>query len=348
MAPANDLNISNKTITRLPAHVTDTVRSSAQAADLPSAACQLVLNSIQAGARSICVTANIAAWSLTVEDDGCGIAAASFPLLGQRFCTAGSKPAAAAGPPRKGEALASLAQLSQQVSITSRAAGAFETHRKVLHASSSSAAAQHSTAPSTTLCPIPRQRHGTTVCLTGFLHSQPVRRNRLLQQYAGIGAAAAHAGPPSTAAWQAAAAMAARASASCLQELRQALFVLMLPHTGVELVLQQAGSSSSVLHMPQVRCWPWAGWHGHMSCSVHRDGAHPAVAVKHSKLFWHAGLPNHAEVCRAVLCCAVLHYRTAPWSPACRSCSSSISTAHPSCSTFTPSTAKAGSCGAVC
>lgn len=247
---------ATSTIRRLPQHVTDTVRSTAQAADLASAASQLVLNSLQAGARSILVTADISAWSLTVEDDGCGITAASFPLLGQRSCT--SKPACC-----RGEALSSLAQLSQQISITSRAAGTFETHKKLLFPTSNGpaqqqenpsthAGVQHSTAPSTTLCPIPRPRQGTTVCLKGFLHNQPVRRNRIMQQHAGETAATPAARPGPNTAQQLAVATAARASSSCLQELKQALFVLLLPHTAVELVLQQAGSSAAVLHLPQV------------------------------------------------------------------------------------------------
>lgn len=111
------------------------------------------------------------------------------------------------------------------------------------------------------MCPIQRQRQGTTVALVGFLHNQPVRRNRLLQQYAGATAAARN---PSTAgagglasstaaAATAAAAAMARASNSALQDMKQQLFVLMMPHTGVELVLQQAGSSAAVLHLPKVR-----------------------------------------------------------------------------------------------
>lgn len=251
------------TIRRLPQHVTDTVRSTTQAADLPGAACELVLNSIQAGARHIKVTASIGAWSLTVEDDGCGIPAGSIPLLGQRCCT--SKQGIAGC---RGEALASLAQLSQQVTITSRAVGTFETHRKQLVDSSSTCKGSgDSTGPgcsrhpsaaarsTTTLYSIPRQRQGTTVSLVGFLHNQPVRRNRLLQQHVG-GASTAAAGaaslPASTAAAVTAAAATSRASSSALQELQQALFTLLLPHTGVELVLQQAGSSAAVLHLPKV------------------------------------------------------------------------------------------------
>jgi hypothetical protein len=252
--------MSGNPIKRLPQHVTETVRSTAQAKDLPTAACELVLNSIQAGARSIQVTANFAAWSITVDDDGCGIPAASMPLLGQRSCT--SKQGSC-----RGEALASLAQLSQHLTITSRAAGTFETYKKQLRDCTSSLSrpaqglpAHPSTVSSTTMCPIPRQRQGTTVDLIGFLHNQPVRRNRLLQQHA-VGAAAAAGGPltagagglgPATAA--AAAVAMAHASSSALQELKQQLCMLMLPNTGVELVLQQAGSSAVALHLTKVSC----------------------------------------------------------------------------------------------
>lgn len=233
-------------IKRLPSSITEAVRSTAQAADLPSAACELVLNSIQAGARSIKVTAGIESWSISVEDDGCGISAASMPLLGQRFCTSKQDPC-------RGEALASLAELSQQITITSRAANSFETHKKQLITGNGTAPAHasHSTASCTTLSTISRQRQGTTVNLVGFLHNQPVRRKRLLQQHAGPSTA----GAGTLAASTAAASAAARSSCSAMQELKLALFELVLPYTGVELVLQQAGSSAAVLHLPQVgRC----------------------------------------------------------------------------------------------
>jgi hypothetical protein len=225
------------TIRRLPAHVTDSVRSQHAIPDLPAAAAELVQNSLDAGARSIRVTANLGAWALTVEDDGGGIPGASLPLLGQRCCT--SKPAAG-----RGEALAALALVCQQVSITTRAAGSFETHRKLLVASTAGAAAGSSSSMASTLCSVPRQRQGTTVVLSGFLHNAPVQRRALQQQQQrGAGAAAA-----STALLPHAAACAA------LELLKLVLLVLMLPHTGVELVLQQQGSSSPVLHMAQV-CW---------------------------------------------------------------------------------------------
>lgn len=235
-------------IKRLPSSITEAVRSTAQAADLPSAACELVLNSIQAGARSIKVTASIDSWSVSVDDDGCGISAASMPLLGQRCCTSKQDPC-------RGEALASLAELSEHITITSRAANSFETHKKQLVAGDKAAPAHapHSTASSTSLCPISRQRQGTTVNLVGFLHNQPVRRRRLLQQHAGPSTSGAGTLAASTAAATAAAASAAaRSSSSAMQELKLALFELVLPYTGVELVLQEAGSSSAVLHLPQV------------------------------------------------------------------------------------------------
>jgi hypothetical protein len=64
----------------------------------------------------------------------------------------------------------------------------------------------------------------------------------------------------------------ARASSSALQELKQQLCVLMLPHTGVELVLQQAGSSAAVLHLPKV-CWGGLCQHckqAHLCCAFPR------------------------------------------------------------------------------
>jgi DNA mismatch repair ATPase MutL len=123
---------------------------------------QLCANSIDAGARSVAVHFDAAQLIAAVSDDGAGIPAASFPSLGVRFCTSKQrKPASAGSRTGRGAAmaiassaaasqaplvhncgplgsrgvfLASLAEVAR-VDIVSKAAGSFETYRKVLHAS---------------------------------------------------------------------------------------------------------------------------------------------------------------------------------------------------------------------
>jgi DNA mismatch repair ATPase MutL len=117
-------------------------------------------------------------------------------------------------PPAHGEALSCLVQVAN-LTITSRAKGGFETYSKSLSSSSTTAVQ---------LCSGPRQRHGTTVSLTNFLQGQPVRRRQL----------------------------SSKGHAAALEEVKAALHALLLPHLGVELTLQQPGSSAPVLRMPKV------------------------------------------------------------------------------------------------
>lgn len=117
--------------------------------------------------------------------------------------------------PAHGEALSCLAQVAS-LTIISRAKGGFETYSKSLSSTNATAVQ---------LCSNPRQRHGTTVNLTNFLQGQPVRRRQI----------------------------SSKGHAAVLQEVKAALHALLLPHLGVELTMQQPGSSAPVLRMPKVR-----------------------------------------------------------------------------------------------
>jgi DNA mismatch repair ATPase MutL len=128
--------------------------------------------------------------------------------------------------PAHGEALSCLAQIAS-LTITSRAKGGFETYSKTLSGTTSSAVQ---------LCSNPRQRHGTTVSFTNFLQGQPVRRRQISN----------------------------KGHAALLQEVKAALHALLLPHLGVELTLQQPGSSAPVLRMPKV----WTSSQSCCACSA--------------------------------------------------------------------------------
>ena len=48
---------------------------------------ELIDNALDGGAGQVVVSVDLPHWSFSVEDDGCGIPAGDFPLLGRRFYT---------------------------------------------------------------------------------------------------------------------------------------------------------------------------------------------------------------------------------------------------------------------
>ena len=88
------------------------------------------------GASRIEVHINAQQWAFSVEDDGNGISADDFSLLGVRHASSKlhslqqlQQGSATLG--FRGEALASIAERAR-LEITSKARGAFETHCKIL------------------------------------------------------------------------------------------------------------------------------------------------------------------------------------------------------------------------
>lgn len=145
---------------------------------------ELVANSLDAGAVSIRVELSIGAGQLaaSVHDDGTGIAGADFARLAERYCTSKLRSAAeldagVASLGFRGEALACAADCAV-LEVTSKAAGAFETHAKLMRGGSvlkQGLALQQ------------RERQGTSVTVRDFLFNRPVNRRALLE--AGCGPA---------------------------------------------------------------------------------------------------------------------------------------------------------------
>ena len=139
---------------------------------MAQAVAETVANSLDAGAAHVSVRLHAASLSFTIEDDGHGIPAEAFDLVGGRHCT--SKLRSLADVQRgvatlgfRGEAVHSIATVAEQLTVTSRARGSFETHEKAFKGGTvlrSGLAAQQ-------LC-----RSGTTVAVRGLLFNQPVRR----------------------------------------------------------------------------------------------------------------------------------------------------------------------------
>jgi len=137
---------------------------------------ELAANSIDARATRIEIDVNVAALSLTVVDDGCGIPQASFASVAGRHCTSKLQDqkqweSGIATLGFKGEALASIAEVAL-LQLTSKAAGAFETHMKLLKGGK---------VIKQGLASEQRQKSGTVVCVKDFLFNQPVKRRHFTQ-----------------------------------------------------------------------------------------------------------------------------------------------------------------------
>jgi DNA mismatch repair ATPase MutL len=110
---------------RLPPAAVAGVRAGVGVTNLRQASIELVSNAIDADASQVTVQLDVAHGGLLVADDGHGIAPDSMELLGSRYCTSKSTHDGRLG--YRGEALASLAEVSTNLVIRSRAAGTFET-----------------------------------------------------------------------------------------------------------------------------------------------------------------------------------------------------------------------------
>ena len=181
-------------IQRLPAAAAAGLQSACCVHSFAHAVEQCCANSIDAGARRVTVTFHAGQLTAIVSDDGVGVAASCFPLLGMRHCTSKHLPAdssaAAAGSGRgggsssgssggrtlgfRGVFLASLVEVAC-VKFVSKAAGTFETLQKVLDGN------RPANTPAS-LALRPRSRQGTEVFISEFLERQPVRRRALTTQ----------------------------------------------------------------------------------------------------------------------------------------------------------------------
>lgn len=150
------------------------LRSGCTIQSLSQAAEECICNSIDAGARHIHVQLSPRELFLIVTDDGRGITAESFGCLAQQHATSKTSGLRQLGAGSRtlgyrGTALASMSQ-SGRLDITSKAAGAFETHFKALRCGQ---------LLSTGLATEQRRTQGTVVRLSEFLCDQPVRRRQL-------------------------------------------------------------------------------------------------------------------------------------------------------------------------
>ncbi|ORZ37757.1 hypothetical protein BCR44DRAFT_1511501 [Catenaria anguillulae PL171] len=160
----------------LPPDTVSSITSGQVIVDVASAVKELIENSIDAGATAITVTLiDHGRKSITVADNGSGIAPQDRPCMARRYYT--SKLRAFADLESvtslgfRGEALHSLATLSQSLTITTRtmsdkvgAAHSIDNRGEVVSTKVASATV------------------GTSVCATNLFHTLPVRRTTLLKK----------------------------------------------------------------------------------------------------------------------------------------------------------------------
>lgn len=163
-------------VQQLPQNLVEKVRTGITLNSLPAAVAELLANSLDAGAKNICVKLNAASLSFEVEDDGHGIQAGDLNNLGCRYCTSKIRSlddfnngVRTLG--FRGEAISSIFSVAAEVCITTRARGTFVTSYKQVHSGGTSVrtgpSAQHLT------------RSGTVISVKRFLFNQPVRQRQL-------------------------------------------------------------------------------------------------------------------------------------------------------------------------
>lgn len=165
----------SQNINLLPTAVVAKLRAPLVIRSLAQALEELVANSVDARATCVEVEVELTSLSLSVVDNGYGIAPASFKSVAKRHCTSKLRDqkqfdSGIASLGFKGEALASIAEVSV-LQLTSKATGSFETHMKLLKGGK---------VVRQGLATAQRQKTGTIVCLRDFLFNQPVRRRHLV------------------------------------------------------------------------------------------------------------------------------------------------------------------------
>ncbi|KAG1674979.1 hypothetical protein FOA52_014774 [Chlamydomonas sp. UWO 241] len=202
-------------IQRLQPSVVAQVRSGLVIGCFRQAAVELVSNALVATfpstpAAAITVVLDVAGGCACVTDNGPGMPTRDMELLGLRYCTSKGGVAmhghATLG--FRGEALWALAEASRSVRIVSSARGSLESFSKTLTGQGAPSQLRPS-GPDERL-----PRCGTSVMMTGFMHNQPVRLRQAQPSDEGV-----------------------------LADAMWSIFWLVLPHSGVLLVVKGKGGA---------------------------------------------------------------------------------------------------------
>ncbi|XP_033103953.1 DNA mismatch repair protein Mlh3-like [Anneissia japonica] len=135
---------------------------------------ELVTNSIDAGASCIAVRTNISILRFQVVDNGCGLTKDQLSIIGERYATSKCNELSDLERLEKfgfrGEAIASLKDLSSILEIESREKASLNTFCKIFSNSSPTQVFQKKN---------DRPSQGTTVTVHSLFHNLPVRQKRI-------------------------------------------------------------------------------------------------------------------------------------------------------------------------
>ncbi|XP_059058584.1 DNA mismatch repair protein Mlh3-like isoform X4 [Achroia grisella] len=158
-------------IKKLPETVKSLLSSSASISTYRRAIEELVYNSLDASSTSIAIRVHIEENKIQVIDNGQGITECDFHLLGQRHTTSkcvdlNTLKSAANTYGYRGQSLANIINISQNVQITSRSDGQEVTWLKIFHEGKTKELIETTMRPS----------KGTTVEIKGFLYNLHIQR----------------------------------------------------------------------------------------------------------------------------------------------------------------------------
>ncbi|KAB7498938.1 DNA mismatch repair protein Mlh3 [Armadillidium nasatum] len=162
-------------IQRLSSPVKSKLRSGVNISSVSQCVEELVLNAVDSGATNIAVRVDLSIFRIQVVDNGVGISEQDMKLIGTRYTT--SKCHSLEDLKYKinqygfrGEALASIVEMSGIVDISSRYKNSSKTLEKLF---------TYGIAKSPTLCKYNKPSCGTTITIQDFMYNMPVRRKSI-------------------------------------------------------------------------------------------------------------------------------------------------------------------------
>ncbi|GAB1600264.1 hypothetical protein Ahia01_000304100 [Argonauta hians] len=161
-------------IKQLPANVQSYIRSGVAITSVTQCVEELLLNSVDAGAKCIAIRVDLSCFRIQVVDNGCGIAVEELDKVGQRYSTSKCQSIEDLDSLNyygyRGEALASLCNISSLLEINTRTQLSAQTYTKIF---------QHGKPLSTIDSKSPRPSPGTTVTLHNLFYNLPVRQKTI-------------------------------------------------------------------------------------------------------------------------------------------------------------------------
>ncbi|XP_046848131.1 DNA mismatch repair protein Mlh3-like [Xenia sp. Carnegie-2017] len=161
-------------IQRLASDIISELRSDVALTSLAQCVEELVLNSIDANANSITVDLSLSKIYVEISDNGHGLLREDLDRIAQRYFTSKCHDvndlSNSLSYGYRGEALASLVEISEQVEITSRRRESNRTYCKLFKKGRSIGIHES---------PTIRSRHGTTIKASDIFYTRPVRQKRI-------------------------------------------------------------------------------------------------------------------------------------------------------------------------